>query len=306
MPATPKAEDPPAEPDKKAGTVKTEGGDGSDKSAKKTGINERFSEMAAQRREAEARADRAVKVAEDLGTQLKDAIQTIKDLGGKQAAQVIKDEERNDPRPKRDQFDNPDAFETALVEWANRSRDRQAKAEAEAKRLENDEEKNKKTPVSETPEQKTFRETAERIGKAWADQKKDFLKANPDFLTEHPDFEEVTGADDVKISLAMAESITEQDNGPTIAYYLGQNKEEADRIAGLTPLRQAVEITKISQKLAGEAKPKTSKAPPPVKPLGGTNAATSRTLNDVGNDPNGMNEYAAMRMKQIREERTRH
>jgi hypothetical protein len=42
----------------------------------------------------------------------------------------------------------------------------------------------------------------------------------------------------------MAETIQSSDIGPELAYYLGTNPKEADRISRLHPLAQAKEIGK--------------------------------------------------------------
>ena len=66
----------------------------------------------------------------------------------------------------------------------------------------------------------------------------------------------------------MAETIQSSDIGPELAYYLGSNPKEADRISRMTPLGQAKEIGKIEAKLAS-APPikKTTSAPAPISPV---------------------------------------
>jgi hypothetical protein len=66
----------------------------------------------------------------------------------------------------------------------------------------------------------------------------------------------------------MAETIQSSDVGPELAYYLGSNPKEADRISRMTPLSQAKEIGKIEAKLVS-APPmkKTTSAPAPISPV---------------------------------------
>ena len=66
----------------------------------------------------------------------------------------------------------------------------------------------------------------------------------------------------------MAETIRASDIGPEIAYHLGSNPKEAERIARLSPYLQAKEIGRIEAKLA-DAPPvkKTSSAPAPIRPV---------------------------------------
>ena len=73
-------------------------------------------------------------------------------------------------------------------------------------------------------------------------------------------------------------------------YELGKNLDEAARIMALPPVRQAVELTKISGKLTAPKAP--TKATPPIKPL----AAVARTEVDLENAP--MAEFVKIRDKQ--------
>lgn len=85
---------------------------------------------------------------------------------------------------------------------------------------------------------------------------------------KYDDFEQVAYNDDVPITDAMAEAIRSSEIGPDVAYYLGMNPKEADRIARLTTIAQAKEIGKIEARLA-DAPPvkKTTSAPAPIVPV---------------------------------------
>jgi hypothetical protein len=66
----------------------------------------------------------------------------------------------------------------------------------------------------------------------------------------------------------MLEAIQSSDVGPDVAYYLGTNPKEADRISGLSPYLQAKEIGKIEVKIASNPPvKKTSSAPAPINPV---------------------------------------
>ena len=59
-----------------------------------------------------------------------------------------------------------------------------------------------------------------------------------------------------------------QEIGPEIAYFLGSNPKEVDRIARMTPFLQAKEIGKIEAKLADNPPTKKpSSAPAPIAPV---------------------------------------
>jgi hypothetical protein len=66
----------------------------------------------------------------------------------------------------------------------------------------------------------------------------------------------------------MAETIKASDLGPDLAYWLGSNPKEADRISRLSPLAQAKEIGKIEAKLSNDPPVKrTTSAPAPISPV---------------------------------------
>jgi hypothetical protein len=84
----------------------------------------------------------------------------------------------------------------------------------------------------------------------------------------YEDFEQVAYNPKLQITDVMAQTIQAADNGPDIAYYLGTNPKEADRIARLTPILQAKEIGRLEAKVASEpATKRTSSAPAPISPV---------------------------------------
>jgi hypothetical protein len=86
--------------------------------------------------------------------------------------------------------------------------------------------------------------------------------------TKYDDFDQVAYNPQLRITDVMAETIRASDIGPELAYHLGQNPKEADRIARLAPFLQAKEIGKIEARLA-DAPPvkKASSAPEPIRPV---------------------------------------
>ena len=85
---------------------------------------------------------------------------------------------------------------------------------------------------------------------------------------KYDDYEQVAYNPKLPITNVMAETIQSSDIGPELAYYLGSNPKEADRISRMTRLGQAKEIGKIEAKLAA-APPikKTTSAPAPISPV---------------------------------------
>ncbi len=110
------------------------------------------------------------------------------------------------------------------------------------------------------------------------------------------DYDSVVFNPDLRITPQMAEVIKESEVGPEVAYHLGANTSEAARIAALPPLRQAVELGKIEDRLiAAKAEPKPQPAPrnpPPAPPK--TVSGLSSGLNKSGEEMT-MAEYIAAR-----------
>ena len=86
--------------------------------------------------------------------------------------------------------------------------------------------------------------------------------------SKYEDFEQVAYNPKLPITNVMAEAIQSSDIGPELAYHLGTNPKEAERISRLSPLSQAKEIGRIEAKLAADPPVKrTSSAPAPISPV---------------------------------------
>jgi len=95
----------------------------------------------------------------------------------------------------------------------------------------------------------------------------------------YDDFEQVAHNPNLPITQAMAQAIQTSDVGPDVAYHLGTNPKEAERISRLPPLQQAKEIGKLEAKLAASPPvKKTSTAPAPITPV------TARNSGDASYD----------------------
>ena len=85
---------------------------------------------------------------------------------------------------------------------------------------------------------------------------------------KYDDFEDVVYNPKLRITDVMAETIQHSEIGPDLAYWLGTNPKEAERIARMSPLMQAREIGKIEVKLADNPPvKKTTSAPTPISPV---------------------------------------
>jgi hypothetical protein len=103
-------------------------------------------------------------------------------------------------------------------------------------------------------------------------QQSDILEAyhekEEDARTKYDDFEQVAYNPSIRITPMMAEAIQSSEAGPDVAYYLGANPKEAERISRLSPISQAKEIGKLEAKLVSDPPVKrTSSAPAPITPV---------------------------------------
>ena len=85
---------------------------------------------------------------------------------------------------------------------------------------------------------------------------------------KYDDYEDVVYNPKLRITDVMAETIQHSEIGPDLAYWLGSNPKEADRIARLSPIMQAREIGKVEAKLSDNPPvKKTTSAPTPISPV---------------------------------------
>jgi hypothetical protein len=86
--------------------------------------------------------------------------------------------------------------------------------------------------------------------------------------SKYDDFEQVAYNPKLTITGVMAETIQSSEIGPDIAYYLGANPKEADRISRLTLYMQAKEIGLVEAKLVNTPTiKKSTSAPAPISPI---------------------------------------
>lgn len=139
---------------------------------------------------------------------------------------------QQDAKPTRQEGESDDAFVERLTDWKLDQRD-------QASRQRQAQEQNKSL--------------ADKTERMYAEASK-----VPGFDRE--DFEALP------LTPVIAQALIESDQGSKLMAHLAANPEEVDRIRALSPARQAAEIGKLETKLS--AAPKTSKAPPPINPIG--------------------------------------
>lgn len=148
-------------------------------------------------------------------------------------------------------------------------------------------------------EQERVEESKQKQQEAAQEKWRKFAEKEQAFAAEHPDYEQVAKYQ-APITQPMAEAILEADDAPAIAYYLGQNLEEASAIAAMSPIAAARAIGRIEAKLSAKTAvpaPTTptktvTRAPEPVTTLSGSPAVT-RSYDEMS-----MDEYDAVRRKE--------
>ena len=83
--------------------------------------------------------------------------------------------------------------------------------------------------------------------------------------SRYADFEEV--AFTAPITDDMAQMIATSESGADVAYYLGQNRQEAERIARMPPLEAARALGTIEARLSLPKPKTTSETPDPIEPV---------------------------------------
>jgi hypothetical protein len=114
-------------------------------------------------------------------------------------------------------------------------------------------------------------------------------------IAAQSDWEEVVERPDLSISMTMADCVLRTPNGAAVAYHLGQNPEEATRIARLPPAAQLVEMGKLSAQVA---------ASPPAAPVSRAPQQRVRQSQPARREES-MAEYASRRTKELAEARRR-
>lgn len=85
-----------------------------------------------------------------------------------------------------------------------------------------------------------------------------------DFADAHPDFPEVVGSIAFPLSQELQAAIMAHENGPAIAYHLGNNDDDAFALASIQPQLAAAAVDRLAMRLAA---PKAPQPPaPPATP----------------------------------------
>jgi len=140
-------------------------------------------------------------------------------------------------------------------------------------------------------------ETTKTEQQAVIDTKKKAFEENLSSKREHfEDFEDVAYGHNF-MDMGLAEQIFEMDKGPEVAYFLGSNLDEAQRIHALNPVQRARELTKLEFQVEALNPKKVSDAPDPINTLG--NSETVDTAGENGENITDPDEWLIWRRKQV-------
>lgn len=182
---------------------------------------------------------------------------------------------QTDGKPKLEDFEHHEDYIEALTDWKLEQKQKEQEVKSRESHLKNE-------------YQKTIQSFQSKVA---------------EFGKTHSDFQEVIEeVDDIPLSPGFREAVISSDLGPAVMYELAKNREELERINALSPLAAAKEIGKIEARLSKSSEPqkqtKTTKAPPPVKPVGSSSSgSTKKSIYDTSLS---QKEYEQLRMEQMR------
>jgi hypothetical protein len=214
------------------------------------------------------RIDRLTKKAAEAERRAEEAERRARELETRRETTKPKAEEEPDPADFEDYQD----YLAKYNEWR-----------AEKKPETRDPSKDQPKPEEAKKPEDTATDDAGKEDPEFQEALEDMEDSFTDAREKFKDFDAVIGAQDVQITRDMVIAMADADDPGAIAYHLGKNKAEAARIAKLSPLAQAREIGKIEVKLQAKPekpKPKTTEAPDPIEPVGGSDGST-RDVEDM-------------------------
>ena len=151
----------------------------------------------------------------------------------KMTSQPAQAEAVKDTKPRMDQYNSVDEYVESLTDWKLKQKD-------------------------EAQNAKTHEASRVKLESHTDGLYKEALKNDADFDRET--FDEL-------VTPAMAQAIIDSDVAAKVMVHLAKNPDELERIAKLSPARQAAEIGKLEDKLS-TVKVRVSNAPDPINPIG--------------------------------------
>ena len=135
------------------------------------------------------------------------------------------------------------------------------------------------------------------------DQLTKFQSELKEFSKTVDDYEDVKEeVADVNLTLGMQHALLKAKHGPEVLYKLAKNRQELERINGLSPFDQAYEIAMVEAEIKhSKSKPKEVKtqpsAPKPVNPISAKSSAAKKSIYDADIP---QEDYEKLRREQMR------
>jgi len=174
-----------------------------------------------------------------------------------QQREQIQQQQPDAGRPTQAQFANVDDYVEAMAEWKLGQRDQ---------------------ATHQQRQQEQQRALTTRTEKLYAQ------------AASEPGFDR-QAFDELPLTQAIAAAVTDSDVAPKLMAFMAANPDEVERIARLSPARQAAEIGKLETRVSSA--PKVSNAPAPIKPIGARGSGSTGDLSK-----SSMDDYIAERKKQ--------
>lgn len=152
-----------------------------------------------------------------------------------------------------------------------------------------------KAEAAQEAEQRKVQEAQAQLATEWSGKLESATERYPDLLEKNAALESTFRDIEPQYGEYLATTIMSMDYGPDVLYYLGNNVEEAKRIAASGPLKATIALGRLEAKFADAAaekqlqKPKVSKAPVPAPVNKGT--AVNKT---VAPDTDDLDAFSAM------------
>lgn len=217
-----------------------------------------------EREEAQQKLDEALEEAGNWRSEL----QRVLRQGQQPEAPKVEVDMSDLPKPRRDDFDDPDEYEEARNFWIAIKATR--------------------TEAARTQQRNMAAQFQEMEAKK--------LSWGAEGRKKYPDFDVAYG---VPVTNEMRDELFASEFGHDVAYFLGKNPVEAARIAQLLPVEQKYEIRKLAKREATKKKPKSeTTAPSPTSPVGDRETIAKEWKITDPDIP--YKEYEKLRMKQER------
>lgn len=228
-------------------------GDEPPKKGGKKPVGPRFAELTAQRREAIGRAEKAERLLELA-------------LKGQAPASAAPSGDK--PKPQQSDFATYEAYNDAVIDWrAEKIADTKVKEVVARSQQDN--------------AVQTFKQRVSAFHTEVAKEGKD--------IEGFEDAHAAVADESFPGTIVMAEYLMEADHKPQLVKWLGENPDEAERIAGLSDRAANKELARLDAQFGTKAAPRATKAPPPPPTVQGS-GSSPQTLERM--DYNAIKDWA--------------